>query len=231
MQALILRERRTKRRLRRVQQLTAAEGLHYGNPHALLLAAAIERLPLITAARAEIALTVIVYGIDGKHKHIDDFHIQHAVCKRGRVRGKADVPDHALLLQREYIIQHAVFAVGLQILFLIKAVDEAKIDIICLQIFQLPLDGRPDFVQLRRPAVFAGGIIRAEVYLQVHLIAHVPERLAIGGEDRCVTARHIEIVHAVCHRALNRRDDFRLGFCADHRCAHANGADLLPAAR
>ena len=231
LQTLVFGQRSLEGGLRRVQQLTAAERLHDRDAHAFLFAAAIKRLPVVARADAEIALTVIVDRIDGEHHHVDDIHVQHAIDQRRRMRGQADVTDHALLFQREHIVHYAVFLVCVQILVLVKAVDEAEIDVVGSQMIELPGDGSLDFVQSGRPAVFAAGVVRAEMHLQIDLTANVLERLSVGRKDGCVAARHVEVVHAALAGRAHRFDDLLLGPRADDRRAHADHADFLAAAR
>ena len=139
--------------------------------------------------------------------------------------------DHALLFQREHIVQHAVFFIRDEIPFLVQTVDEAEIHVVGSQMLELPGDGSPDFVQFCRPAVFAAGVIRAEMHLQIDLTADVLKRLAVGWENGRVAARHVEVVHAALTGRAHRLDDFLFGLRADDRRAHADYADSFAAAR
>lgn len=73
--------------------------------------------------------------------------------------------DHTPALKLQHIVQHPFFLVSVQILVLIQAMDKAKVNIIRLQVVQLPPDGGLDLFQIRRPAVLAAGVIRAEMNL------------------------------------------------------------------
>ena len=110
-------------------------------------------------------MAVVVHGVDGEHHHVENAHVQHAVREPRRVSGQADVPHNALRLELQQIAQDAVSLVVLQIADLIETVHEAEVDIVGFQLLELPRDGFFDAVQRRVPAVFAGGIVRAEMQL------------------------------------------------------------------
>ena len=84
--------------------------------------------------------------------------------------GHADVPDHALFLQRFYVFQNPGGNHFLQIRDFINAVDKTKINIIGFQILQLPVDGTLNLLQVQGPAIGSGVIIRAEMNLKIYLI-------------------------------------------------------------
>ena len=215
--------------LRRVEQLPAAEGLHDRNADALFLAAAVKIIALGVFAEGKLAPAVVVDGVDAEHQHVDDAHVQHAVCKTRCVRGKTEMAHDTLPLQVLQIAQNAVFLICAQVGFFIQTVDEAEVDVVRLQVFQLPGDGALDFVQLGGPAVFACGVVRAEVDLQEDLPADVLEGFSVGGENACMSACHVKIVDAKVEGGTDGPDDVRFFLRADHGRAHADDADLFAA--
>ena len=136
---------------------------------------------------------------------------------------------NTLPLQVLQIAQNAVFLIRAQVGFFIQTVDEAEVDVVRLQVFQLPGDGALDFVQLGGPAVFARGVVRAEVDLQEDLPADVLEGFSVGGENACVSACHVKIVDAEVEGGTDGPDDVRFFLRADHGRAHADDADLFAA--
>lgn len=141
--------------------------------------------------------------------------------------GQADVLHNALRLQIQQIAQNAVSLVILQIADLIETVHEAEVDIIGLQLLQLPRDGSFDAVQRRVPAVFAGGIVRAEMQLQIRILPASGKGFADAGEDGGVAARKIDIVDAAVQRKCHRFHDVLNGMFSDDGGPEADDADLL----
>ena len=82
-----------------IQQLAAAEGFHDRDADALSLTAAVKIVALGVFAEAEVALAVVVDGIDAEHEHIDELHVKNAVGKQRGMRRKAEMVHHALRLQ------------------------------------------------------------------------------------------------------------------------------------
>ena len=98
--ALVFAERLPKRRGGRAQQLPARKRLHHRNAHALGLAPAVQRLPLVHFSNGKLAVAVIVGGVDAEHQHVNQPHVQHLVHHLRRVGRKPNVPHNALALQR-----------------------------------------------------------------------------------------------------------------------------------
>ena len=82
-----------------IQQLAAAEGFHDRDANALSLTAAVKIVALGVFAEAEVALAVVVDGIDAEHEHIDELHVKNAVGKQRGMRRKAEMVHNALCLQ------------------------------------------------------------------------------------------------------------------------------------
>ena len=82
-----------------IQQLAAAEGFHDRDADAFSLTAAVKIVALGVFAEAEVALAVVVDGVDAEHEHIDELHVKNAVGKQRRVGGKTQMVHHALCLQ------------------------------------------------------------------------------------------------------------------------------------
>ena len=61
---------------------------------------------------------------------------------------------------------NAMLFIGFQIGCLIQTVDKSYIDIIRLQLLQLPVHRPFDLIEIRRPAVFSCRIVCAKMYLQ-----------------------------------------------------------------
>ena len=162
-------------------------------------------------------MAVVIHRIDGEHHHIENSHIQHAVCQLRRVGGQSDVPHNALRLQVKQIVQNTVSLIILQITDLIQTVHEAKVNIICFQLLQLPCDGFFDAVQRRVPAVFAGGIVRAEMQLYIRVLPPSGKGFADAGENSGVTACKIDIVDTAVQRERHRLHDVLNGVFSDNR--------------
>ena len=78
--------------------------------------------------------------------------------------------DGPFALQLQDGVDDAVFLHGAQIAFLIDAVDEAEIDMVGLQLIQLPGNGCLDLLWIGGPAILPAGVVRAEMDLQIDLI-------------------------------------------------------------
>ena len=63
---------------------------------ALSLTAAVKIVALGVFAEAEVALAVVVDGVDAEHEHVDELHVKNAVRKQRGVGGKAEMVHHAL---------------------------------------------------------------------------------------------------------------------------------------
>ena len=100
---------------------------------------------------------------------------------------------------------------------LIQTVHEAKVNIICFQLLQLPCDGFFDAVQRRVPAVFAGGIVRAEMQLYIRVLPPSGKGFADAGENSGVTACKIDIVDTAVQRERHRLHDVLNGVFSDNR--------------
>ena len=100
---------------------------------------------------------------------------------------------------------------------LIQTVHEAKVNIICFQLLQLPCDGFFDAVQRRVPAVFAGGIVRAEMQLYIRVLPPSCKGFADAGENSGVTACKIDIVDTAVQRERHRLHDVLNGVFSDNR--------------
>ena len=142
-----------------------------GDAHALRRAAAVERSALVSGADAVFPALIVIGRVDAEHQHVEKPHVERTACSGGRVRGHADVPDDALLLERAHVIERAVGLDGVEVGELVYAVDEAEVDIAGFEAFKLPLHGALYLVQLERPAVLPAAVVRAEVDLVVHLAA------------------------------------------------------------
>ena len=141
--------------------------------------------------------------------------------------GQADVIHNALRFQIKQIAQNAVPLIILQIAGLIQTVHEAEVDIIGFQLRQLPCDGFFDAVQRRVPAIFAGGIVRAEMQLHIRVLPPSGKGFADAGENGGVAARKIDIIDAVVQRKRHRLHDVLNGVLSDDGGSEADHADLL----
>ena len=141
--------------------------------------------------------------------------------------GQADVLHNALRFEFKQIAQNAVSLVILQITNFIQTVHEAEVDVIGLQLLQLPRDGFFDAVQHRVPAVFAGGIVRTEMQLQIRILSPAGKGFSDAGEDGGVAAREIDIVDAAVQRKCHRFHDVLNGVFSDDGGSEADDADLL----
>ena len=229
--ALVFAQRPPKGRGSRAEKLPAGKRLHHRNAHALGLAPAVQRLPLIHPADGEFAVAVIVRGVDAEHQQVYQPHVQHLVHHLRRVGGKPNVPHGALALQLFQILQRAVRFGLFQVCRLVNAVQKAKIDVVRFQRVQLPGHRAFDVLHLQRPAVFSGAVVRPKVHLVIHLAAAARSRAAICRKGPCVARGHVKKVHAVFQRQLHR--GLRLFFArlAQAAVAKADDADVLCAFR
>ena len=225
--ALRGRERLSERGFFRVEQLARVERLHDGNADALFFAAGIEAVALGGAADGELSVAIVVHRVDGEHHHVQNSHVQHAAGELRRVGGQADVLHNALRFEFKQIAQNAVSLVSLQITNFIQTVHEAEVDVIGLQLLQLPRDGSFDAVQRRVPAVFAGGIVRTEMQLQIRILSPAGKGFSDAREDDGVAAREIDIVDAAVQRKRHRFHDVLNGVFSDDGGSEADDADLL----
>ena len=141
--------------------------------------------------------------------------------------GQADVLHDALGFQVKQIAQNAVPLVILQIAELIETVHEAEIDIVGFQLLELPCNRFFDAVQRRVPAVFAGGIVRAEMQLQIGILPPSGKRFADAGENGGMAAREVDIIDAAVQRKRHRLHDVLHGVFSNDRGPEADHADLL----
>ena len=65
--------------------------------------------------------------------------------------------------------------------------------------------------------------------LQIHLVPDTLQRLAVGGKDGGVAARHVKVVDAAVDGGPDSGDDLFFRLCADDGGAHTDDAYLFPA--
>ena len=168
--ALIFRQSFSKGRKFGVQKSSAAEGLHNGNADFFLLAALIEIHTLIGGTDGKIAMAVIIGRIDAEHHHIQKARIQHLIDDGRRVGGKTNVTNNALFFQLLDMLQRAAFQIFFEIRRLIDAVDETKVDVVRVQLFQKPVHAADDLILFRSPAVFSGRIVGSKMHLKTDFV-------------------------------------------------------------
>ena len=127
---------------------------------------------------------------------------------RRRVGGQSDMTYNSLFLQFKNVIKNSVLLVGFPVTVLILAMNKAVIDVIRMKLFKLPRNGFPDCIKIQRPPVFACRIIRAEMNLINHLVAHIFECFAIKRKCAGVPGCQIEIIDAVFKCMTQRSDCF-----------------------
>ena len=202
LQTLVPGQRQTKGRPRRVQQLAGGKGLHHRDAHALGLAAAVERHPLVQAAQAVLPFLVVVGRVDAEHQHVQQAVVQHLGRHRRGVGAHADVAHHALPFQLLQVVDGAGLPGLAVVLRLVNAVEEPEVDVVGFQLGQLPVHRPLDGVQIQRPAVFPGEILGTEMDLEKDLVPHAGARngIAVCRKGCRVGRGHVKVVDAVFQR-------------------------------
>ena len=226
--ALISGERFSKRRSPPVQKLSAGKGLHDGNPNPFRLASPVESHSLIRTALCIFAVSVIISGIDGKHKLFRHLDIQYRLRQRRGMGGKPDMPDHSLSFHIEQIFQHSVFLIILPVRRSVKTMDKAVVHIVCFQLPKHPLHLVFHFVQPGRPAVFACLVVGPEMNLIEHFLPEPLKSLSVISEGLCPGGCKVGKINSVrvgkvqsLHRFLLRRLRYVAG-------SQTNHADTVP---
>ena len=214
-----------------VQELPAGVGLHHRDAHPLRLAAAVQGGPLGGAAVGVLPVLVVVSRVDAEHEHIHQAGVQHLVDQLRGVGGKADMAHHPRLFLLQQVVQHSVFPVLLPVGGLVQAVDEAVVDVVGLQLLQLPVHRAADRIQIGGPAVASPlAVDGAEVDLVEDLVPDVGQGLAEGGEVHRLGGGQVKVVDPVLHSQPQRLDPLGLPGGGDGAGPHPQGADTVPRA-
>ena len=163
--------------------------------------------PFIRSTDCKITLSEVIHRIDGEHHHIEDVHIQHFVCKFRCMRRQTDIFHNALRSQVHDIVQDSVLFVSVKIGFFIQTVDKTDIDIVCLEVFKLPVDRLFDLVKTDCPAVFSCCIVCSEMYLQHGFFPALCHYFAVSREDRRMSSCHVKIIDSCIQCILYCPDD------------------------
>lgn len=131
-------------------------------------------------------MLIVIAGIDAEHHHVRKIRIQNMTGGDRIMCGEAEMTHNVLTFQLFKIAQHAVLSIRLPVMLFVKAMDEAVINIVCLQLFKLPGNATLDLVEIKAPGIaFSRGIDGPEMNLIAHLAAHIgksvtKERKAAG---------------------------------------------------
>ena len=226
--ALVFRQCLLKRGSLRPKELAAAEGFHHRDSHSRRLAPAVKGRALIHTANGIFSVAVVVGRVDAEHKHIQKACIQHFHHHRGRMGRKSYMADNTFLFQLLQIRNCSAGEGLFQIRLFVNAMNKPKIYVICPECLQLPIYRPLDLLQIQRPSIFSGAIIRPEMDLKIYLFPAAGKRPPICREGNRVPGGHIEIVDTVFHSQCH--GGFYLFFpCRSHRAvSQPQNTNLFP---
>ena len=114
-----------------------------------------------------------------------------------------------------------------QISGLVDAVDKSEIDIVRIQLTQKPVHAPPDLLHICGPAVLPGGVVRAEVHLQIHLFPASGKSGPIAFEGGGLGNRHVKVVDAMFYGGENRLRTFSFTGLMESGPAEADHTDFF----
>ena len=137
------------------------------------------------------------------------------------------MPDDALLLHGEKVIENAILLISLPVRAFILAMNKAVVDVVRPQLLQLPVNRSFDRIQVEAPTISAAGIIRSEMNLVHHLIPDILQRLPEGGEGCPVPCRKVIVIDAALKCMPDRSYRILLIRLTDVGSPHTDLADLI----
>ena len=139
--------------------------------------------------------------------------------------GQADVPHHPLLFHVQQKVQDAAVPVGPPVLLLVQAVDHAVVDVVGLELGELPVHRAFHRVQIGGPAVLPSLIVGAEMHLVADIFPHRGEGRAVVSEGARLCSGQVGVVHPVLVGEGQGVHRLPLAGVADVAGAQADDAD------
>ena len=164
--------------------MSTPEGFHNRDADSLRLAPAVQGRPLVYRPDGIVSVPVVIGRIDAEHDHVDEPCIQHPVHDPRRVGGKPDMAYASRLLQLLHIVQRAALQDFPEVCLLVDAVYKAEVNVICLQIFKLPVHRLFDPLQAQGPAIFSRPVLSPKMHLVVELFPSVFQSLSVYSKGR-----------------------------------------------
>ena len=168
----------------------------------------------------------IVTRIDAEHQHFDRSALDGGKGCLRVMTAHADVLDPALGFQLTSEIEGAALDDPIPILEIIAVMYHADLNVVGLKEVEHLVKPRADLVKFTRAFVLPVDPNRSDVRLNDELIAPALERIADGGSDIGIRRIQIEIVNAVCLRAIEKLLSHAEILFGKAFAAHADLADV-----
>ena len=172
-------------------------------------------------------MTVVIGWIDTEHHHINAARIQNLFCHCRRMGRKSDMAYDSLFFQLFDPFQHAVFLYLPQVALLIDTVQEAKINIVCLQCVQLPVNGFADRIEVSGPSIGSCVVVCSEMNLEMHILSAAGNLLAKRRKRYGIGGCKIEVIDPLFQGKSHNFLRFLFPGSSDGTGSHSQNTDAL----